>query len=147
MKDLSGSAIFHIPMNAAIWLPETVKTTSALVTGEVLVKQQKILKVQKTLRIFLIKYYLFFLKFSEAINNTAPTNVPTTNASKYINGLLTAPTAIANIPPCGAFDTEPNTILNAPATPLDKNNGGITRNGLLAANGIAPSVINANPIT
>jgi len=28
-------------MNAAIWLQATVKTTSALATGEVLVKQQK----------------------------------------------------------------------------------------------------------
>ena len=96
--------------------------------------------------IFILFFY-FFPKFNETISKIAPNTEPSTNANKYIIGLLTAPTAIAKIPPCGAFDTAPKVILNAPATPLDRNNGGITRNGLLAANGIAPSVIKANPIT
>ena len=98
---------------------------------------------------YLFKFYftIFLPKLSDAINSNAPNTAPITKANRYINGLLTALARIAKIPPCGAFDTIPKVILKAPAIPLEMNNGGITRAGLLAANGIAPSVMNANPIT
>ena len=98
---------------------------------------------------YLFKIYFSILlpKLSDAINIKAPTTAPITKASRYISGLLTALAKTAKIPPCGALDTIPKVILRAPAIPLEMNNGGITRAGLLAANGIAPSVMNANPIT
>ena len=98
---------------------------------------------------FNLKSYftIFFPKLKDAINISAPSSAPITKANRYIGQLLTAPAKIAKIPPWGAFDTAPKIILNAPAIPLEMNNGGITRVGLLAANGIAPSVINYNPIT
>ena len=110
-------------------------------------KQQHRSSIPRCCFLYLYYFSTFFPKFNETISKIAPNTEPSTNANKYIIGLLTAPTAIAKIPPCGAFDTAPKVILNAPATPLYRNNGGITRNGLLAANGIAPSVIKANPIT
>ena len=49
------------------------------------------------------------------------------------------------IPPCGAINVQPNIITNAPLNADPITHDGITLNGSLAANGIAPSVINDKP--
>lgn len=95
---------------------------------------------------------LLFLSYFLALptskrNSSAEITDPTNNDTRYMTGLLTPPARTANIPPCGAVDTEPNCIDKAPATPAPTNNDGITLAGFDAANGIAPSVIKARPIT
>lgn len=88
--------------------------------------------------------YLFPIP-RNTINNIVPSTVPTTRETIYINGFDIAPTRSTNIPPWGAFEVQPNNILKVPATPLEINKAGITLNELLAANGMAPSVITSLP--
>ena len=94
-------------------------------------------------------FYLlaFFPKLRETISSSAPKTIPIIIARIYMIGLVIAPTKTANIPPCGAFDLQSKSILKAPATPLEINSGGMTLKGLLAANGMAPSVMKESPMT
>ena len=54
---------------------------------------------------------------------------------------------MTKIPPWGALILDPKPKAIAPATPEPTIIEGITRNGSAAANGMAPSVINDNPMT
>ena len=69
-------------------------------------------------------------------------------ASKYNNAWLIAlGINITNNPPCGAINLQPKYIDNAPVNAPPTTLAGITRNGSLAANGIAPSEIKHKPST
>ncbi|MCY1459013.1 hypothetical protein D9M71_764520 [compost metagenome] len=50
-----------------------------------------------------------------------------------------------NKPPCGAISLQPKYIDNAPVNAPPATLAGITRNGSLAANGIAPSEMKHSP--
>ena len=49
------------------------------------------------------------------------------------------------MPPCGASDCTPNAMLRPPVTAPPTIEAGMTRSGSAAANGIAPSLMNAAP--
>ena len=94
----------------------------------------------------MIYYFAFsstgFLNIPRSI---APTIVPITTDNRYINGFPI--TGNTNIPPWGALSVQLKNIDNAPAVAEPITAEGITLNGSAAANGIAPSEINDNPIT
>ena len=85
---------------------------------------------------------LFFFNIART---TIPITEPTTNDIKYPRGLLI--TGNTKIPPWGALNAHPKNIDNAPAVADPTTQAGITLSGSAAANGIAPSVMNDNPIT
>ena len=82
-------------------------------------KQQHRSSIPRCCFLYLYYFSTFFPKFNETISKIAPNPEPSTNANKYIIGLLTTPTAIAKIPPCYAFDTAPKVILNTPTPVVD----------------------------
>ena len=81
------------------------------------------------------------------INPIAPTRPPINQATMNSNGFVIPPANTAKTPPWGTKLTDPKSMLKAPETPAPMAKGGITRTGLEAANGIAPSVIKAAPMT
>ena len=70
--------------------------------------------------------------------------LPTTSARRYIAACPT--TGNTKIPPCGAIRVQLNAMESAPASPEPITHAGMTCSGSDAANGIAPSVINASPM-
>ena len=70
--------------------------------------------------------------------------VPTTRETRYITAFPT--TGNTKIPPCGAISVHPNNIDIPPAIAEPMIQDGSTCSGSDAANGIAPSVINARPM-
>ena len=95
------------------------------------------------LKLFSASYASFFERFKNP-RITAPTIEPTKIATKYMNQFPI--TGKTKIPPCGAGNVQPKIIVNAPATAEPMTHEGITFNGSAAANGIAPSVMNDNPM-
>ena len=88
--------------------------------------------------------YICSTGFFQVPNINAVTNEPITIDIRYITGFVT--TGNTNIPPCGAGNNTPNIIESPPAIAAPIIEAGITFTGSDAANGIAPSVINYNPI-
>ena len=95
----------------------------------------------QTFKSFLFYSSIFF--FNNA-NIAIPTTEPITTAAKNPNGFPI--TGNTNIPPWGALNWQLNNIVSAPAVAEPTTHEGITLNGSAAAKGIAPSVINDNPI-
>ena len=89
-------------------------------------------------------YFASLIGFFSNANNIIPTNEPITIAAKYPNGFPI--TGSTNIPPCGALKVHLKNADKAPAVAEPTTQAGITLIGSAAANGIAPSVINDNPI-
>ena len=91
---------------------------------------------------YLIFYWIFFFNSPKS---AVETNVPTKRATRYITAFSI--TGTTKIPPWGAIKVHPNTMESAPAAAEPTIHAGNTCTGSDAANGIAPSVINASPMT